>query len=95
MEKSRNGGSFNMFSRPTLFLLLFVLYLASTVPVGLMLYGLKSRVGWDVFAEGGFHAYVQCLQSSFPLSEGRSFQNDVTRVDPPRHANRSMPKVRR
>lgn len=76
-----------MLSGPTLFLLLFVLYLASTVPVGLMLYGLKSKVGWDIFAEGGFHTYMQCLQSSFPLSERHASQNDVTRAGLSRHGD--------
>jgi hypothetical protein len=47
--------------------LLLILYLASTVPVGLFLYSLKNEAGIDIFAHGGFHAYVQCLKSSFPL----------------------------
>lgn len=44
-----------------------ILYLASTVPVGLFLYSLKNTAGIDIFAPGGFHTYVQCLSSSFPL----------------------------
>lgn len=49
--------------------LLLALYLASTVPVGLFLYSLKSNVGLDVFKKGGFHAYMQCLSASFPLED--------------------------
>lgn len=87
MGRSTEDAPFKVFSRPALYLLLFVLYLVSTVPVGLMLYGFKSTVGWDVFADGGFHTYMQCLQSSFPLSERRASQNDVTRVDLARHGD--------
>jgi hypothetical protein len=61
---------------------LFVLYLVSKVPLGVMLYGLKSKVGLDIFADDGFHNYLQCLQTSFPLSERRASRDDVTQVDP-------------
>ena len=49
--------------------LVVAVYLASTVPVGLFLYSLKSYVGLDIFKTGGFHAYVQCLSTSFPLKD--------------------------
>ena len=49
--------------------LLVALYLASTVPVGLFLYSLKSDVGLDIFKTGGFHTYMQCLSTSFPLKD--------------------------
>lgn len=40
-----------------------VLYLVSTVPVGLFLYSLKSDIlGINIFTKTGFHAYMQCLQ---------------------------------
>jgi hypothetical protein len=38
------------------------LYLASTVPVGLFLYSLKSSYGINVFSETGYHSYTHCLQ---------------------------------
>ena len=49
--------------------LLVALYLASTVPVGLFLDSLKSDVGLDIFKTGGFHTYMQCLSTSFPLKD--------------------------
>ena len=49
--------------------LLVALYFASTVPMGLFLYGLKSEVGLDIFKTGGFHNYMLCLSASFPLKE--------------------------
>ena len=52
--------------RAGLFTLLLALYLASTVPVGLFLYSLKTDSGINIFAEGGFHAYMRCLGKSFP-----------------------------
>jgi hypothetical protein len=52
-----------------LFALIFVLYLASTVPVGLFLYSLKSAEGINIFKRGGFHAYMRCLSTSFPLDK--------------------------
>ena len=52
--------------RAVLFTLLLVLYLASTVPVGLFLYSLKTDSGVNIFEEGGFHAYMRCLRKSFP-----------------------------
>jgi hypothetical protein len=47
--------------------LVFVLYLASTVPVGLFLYSVKTAMGIDIFQDGGFHAYMRCIKTSFPL----------------------------
>ena len=44
--------------------LLLVLYLVSTIPVGLALYSLKSAEGIDLFKQGGFHTYMQCLRTS-------------------------------
>lgn len=44
-------------------LVLFIVYLVSTVPVGLFLYSLKSDfLGINIFTKTGFHAYMQCLQ---------------------------------
>ena len=53
--------------------MLLILYLASTVPIGLFLYSLKNRAGIDIFSSGGFHTYAQCLRKSFPL-RGASLQ---------------------
>ena len=53
--------------RLVLYSLLFVLYLISTVPVGLFIYGVKTEVGFDIFRDGGFHAYMRCLSTSFPV----------------------------
>jgi hypothetical protein len=29
---------------------------------------MKSKVGLDIFRDGGFHAYMSCLGTSFPLN---------------------------
>ena len=47
---------------------LLVVYLASTVPVGLFIYSMKTEVGLDIFRDGGFHTYMRCLSTSFPLN---------------------------
>jgi hypothetical protein len=52
--------------RATLVAVALVLYLASTVPVGLFLYSLKTGAGIDIFRPGGFHRYMECLGKSFP-----------------------------
>ena len=52
-----------------LYAVLVALYLISTVPVGMFLYGLKTEAGMDIFEAGGFHAYMQCLSTSFPLKD--------------------------
>lgn len=45
------------------YLVIFMVYLVSTVPVGLFLYTLKSdQLGINIFSKTGFHAYLQCLQ---------------------------------
>ena len=54
--------------RMGLYAILLVVYLASTVPVGLFIYSMKTEVGLDIFRNGGFHAYMMCLSRSFPLS---------------------------
>ena len=51
-----------MFKKIILFFVIFLVYLISTVPVGLFLYSLKSDIGINVFSKTGFHAYVQCLR---------------------------------
>ncbi|HEX2859060.1 MAG TPA: hypothetical protein VHP58_02535 [Alphaproteobacteria bacterium] len=47
-----------------------VLYLASTVPVGLMLYAAKEKLGWDIFKRTGFHHYIACLDSEAKIAVG-------------------------
>ena len=42
----------------------FVLYLISTVPVGMTLYTIKSEMGWNVFKRGGFHTLASCLREA-------------------------------
>jgi len=64
--------------RVGLYALLFVLYLVSTVPVGLFLYSMKTAVGIDIFTEGGFHTYMRCLSTSFPLSRPRARQSSTS-----------------
>jgi hypothetical protein len=69
MGAARSGAcmmAWRVVRRAGLFALLFALYLASTVPVGLFLYSLKTDSGINIFAEGGFHAYMRCLGKSFP-----------------------------
>jgi hypothetical protein len=55
--------------RIALYAILFVAYLASTVPVGLFIYSIKNNSGLQIFGEKGFHTYLRCLSSSFPLSK--------------------------
>lgn len=43
-------------------LILLVVYLASTVPVGMFIYSVKSDAGIDIFRTTGFHGYMQCLR---------------------------------
>jgi uncharacterized protein YqfA (UPF0365 family) len=52
--------------RAALVVVALVLYLASTVPVGLFLYSLKTGAHIDIFYPGGFHRYMECLGKSFP-----------------------------
>ncbi len=52
--------------RASLVAVALVLYLASTVPVGLFLYSLKTSAGIDIFNPGEFHRYMECLGKSFP-----------------------------
>jgi hypothetical protein len=49
--------------------ILFIAYLASTVPIGLFIYSLKNNAGLQIFGDKGFHTYMRCLSSSFPLSK--------------------------
>ena len=58
--------------RLVLYSLLFVLYLVSTVPVGLFIYSIKTEVGFDIFRDGGFHTYMRCLNTSFPVGRTKA-----------------------
>ncbi|MET0528016.1 MAG: hypothetical protein ABW003_06675 [Microvirga sp.] len=72
MDKTRDGQLGNAPYRTrwlsprrlTLAALFLALYLLSTIPVGLALYSLKSAEGIDLFKQGGFHTYMQCLRTS-------------------------------
>jgi hypothetical protein len=55
--------------RVGLYALLAVLYLVSTVPVGLFLYSLKTKADINLFEHGGFDTYMQCLRTSFELTD--------------------------
>ena len=59
----------NSLRRFALYALLAILYLASTVPVGLFIYSLKTRADINVFEHGGFDTYMQCLRTSFRLRD--------------------------
>jgi hypothetical protein len=54
----------NPWFRALLAIIAFVLYLTSTVPVGMTLYAIKSEMGWDVFKRGGFHTLASCLREA-------------------------------
>ena len=55
-------------ARKVLFVLVgVVLYLVTSVPVGLFIYTAKSELGIDVFEKTGFHGYLSCLQSQSEL----------------------------
>lgn len=63
--------------------LLFLVYLVSTVPVGLFLYTLKSdQLGINIFSKTGFHAYLQCLQEqAYKIEIQEKALLDKTRPD--------------
>ena len=54
----------NLWFRALLVIIGFVLYLISTVPVGMTLYAIKSEMGWDIFKRGGFHTLASCLREA-------------------------------
>jgi hypothetical protein len=54
----------NPWFRALLAVIGFVLYLISTVPVGMTLYAIKSEMGWDIFKRGGFHTLASCLREA-------------------------------
>jgi hypothetical protein len=68
--------------RASFYALALVAYLISTIPVGLFLYSLKSAAGLDIFSRGGFHAYMQCLDTSFPLRTADGSRHIIMREGP-------------
>lgn len=52
----------NLLKKAVWALLLLVVYLVTSVPVGLFLYSLKSSMNIDVFSHTGFHSYLYCLK---------------------------------
>ncbi len=61
-----------LFKKIVIYLVILMLYLASTVPVGLFIYSLKSSQGINVFSETGFHSYTNCLQEEAKKIGGES-----------------------
>lgn len=58
----------------------FILYLISTVPVGLFLYSLKMTQGWDIFRYTGWHGYLECLASEADkIGSGPQEKRDVSK----------------
>jgi hypothetical protein len=50
--------------------LVVVLYVVSTVPVGLALYTIKSKMGFNIFQAGGFHAFTACIDRQLSTVKG-------------------------
>lgn len=54
--------------RKTLKLFFFlIIYLISTIPVGLLLYSIKTNSNINIFEKTGFHAYQTCLKEQIKL----------------------------
>jgi hypothetical protein len=51
-----------MAKKISLALAFLLIYMASTIPVGLFLYSLKSKAGLNIFSKTGFHSYLSCLE---------------------------------
>ena len=51
--------------------LILALYLATSVPVGLFIYSLKSDAHIDIFSKTGFHSYLYCLKEQADLADGK------------------------
>lgn len=49
-----------------------MLYLASTIPVGLLLYSIKSKAGINLFSHTGFHGYLHCLETQALAIESKT-----------------------
>jgi len=63
-KKKKSG----LFKKLFIFLLLGVIYLVSSVPIGLFLYSLKSEAGINVFSNTGFHSYMSCLKEQVEIA---------------------------
>ena len=48
--------------RALFYFFLVVAYLASTIPVGIGLYSIKSYLGIDIIKHGGLHAFSACVE---------------------------------
>lgn len=53
--------------KTALIFLVFILYLSSTVPVGLSLYLIKTTYGINIFSKTGFHGYKECLEEQIEM----------------------------
>ncbi len=43
-------------------LLVLVIYVVTAVPLGMLVYSVKSELGWNVFRNTGYHGLLACLQ---------------------------------
>ncbi|MDP1590884.1 MAG: hypothetical protein Q8M07_24225 [Prosthecobacter sp.] len=66
--------------RAALIAALVTLYLATVVPIGLLVHEFKTDIGFDIFRTGGMTAFGHCLRSSFPLEK----RSPLTQVERPR-----------
>ena len=76
--------------RIALYALVFVLYLASTVPVGLLLYSVKNGLGLQLFSEGGLHDLCEqgrLRSKEEPSFVARRFPLSLALVAPRAHAS--------
>ena len=42
--------------------LVLVFYVVTAVPLGMLVYSVKSELGWNVFKNTGYHGLLACLQ---------------------------------
>ncbi len=58
-----------MLKRFFLVIAFLIIYVITSVPIGLFIYSLKSDLGINIFSKTGFHAYLECLSTQIDKIE--------------------------
>ena len=50
---------------PVLILLGIILYIATAIPLGVVVYSFKNSLGLNIFSRSGYHALTTCLKTQY------------------------------
>jgi len=52
-----------------MFIALIFICVAASLPLGMMIYSIKTTLGWNLFTFAGYHSFSTCLQQELAKTQ--------------------------